>query len=474
MAKAVRSEPRLIGEPDGLQVELCLSNGPPQGLAQGQGRILLAGEPVWHAQGENGEAPIEWTWGDLLEFLGRWWPWLVLEETYPVPVAPLYPGLFLQEAERRWIDMPAEQVEAEEEAAHRFIARHDLAEAFKGIFLPSLIVLRQGRKCHVSAASLRKTLVCSWDRVQRTLEAVGDYLAEALQESDNERARRAVAWWERRETRLEEHELDITTGLSASSRRHLEGGSLPEEMWQLPEIRAVARMTTGVVLEADQRELLARVLQSPRRDTAELDRLSACILSEFREIGPPHEQGYWAAMRLRHALGLSGKDPVDPEAYLEAWGIEVDSVAQEGSPIDAMTAWGERHGPIIVINRTPGARSAHSFGERATLAHEVAHLLLDREGALPAAEVLGGRTPEYPEKRARAFAAEFLLPRETAASFVRDGADLRAVAIELRDAYGVSSELLAWQISNSSLRSTLSQEELTLLEQWKVGQGELH
>jgi hypothetical protein len=34
---------------------------------------------------------------------------------------------------------------------------------------------------------------------------------------------------------------------------------------------------------------------------------------------------------------------------------------------------------------------------RFTLAHELCHLLVDRKGSLPVAEVLGGATPNRPE-----------------------------------------------------------------------------
>ena len=47
------------------------------------------------------------------------------------------------------------------------------------------------------------------------------------------------------------------------------------------------------------------------------------------------------------------------------------------------------------------ARYASSSGRRrATLAHEICHLLVDRGSALPLVEVLGGRTAEHVERRA--------------------------------------------------------------------------
>ena len=98
------------------------------------------------------------------------------------------------------------------------------------------------------------------------------------------------------------------------------------------------------------------------------------------------------------------------------------------------------------------ARHAGNSGRRrATLAHEICHLLVDRAASLPLVEVLGGKTAKHTEQRARAFAAELLLPREIAAQVFSDfeGDEARAVR-SLRSRFGVSSELLAWQARNSS------------------------
>ena len=191
-----------------------------KGLAWGEGQILLEGEPVWFGEGPEGEEiPLVWTWIDLLEFLGRWWPWLILEEDYPLPLQPLYPAFFIQDAERRWFELPEDQVEEEEEVAHRFIARHDLADAFKGLFLPSLILLRQGKTCHISVAAVRRTRVRPWSEIQDALEEVGEYLANAVSSSDHPRAVHARKLWTQRKERLIERELDLATGLSMDVRK---------------------------------------------------------------------------------------------------------------------------------------------------------------------------------------------------------------------------------------------------------------
>jgi len=307
-----------------------------------------------------------------------------------------------------------------------------------------------------------------WSEIQDALEEVGEYLANAVSSSDHPRAVHARKLWTQRKERLIERELDLATGLSMDVRKRFHNID-----WRASEIQAVARMSSGAVVLADQKELLNRIAAVPRRETPELDRLTAIIRSEFIETGQLYEQGYWAAARLRRELGVNEQKVVEPREYLEQWGVLIKSFHREGCPVEAVTAWGNEHGPVIIINHAVSSKAGHEYGERATLAHEIAHLILDREGAIPAGEVLGGRTPEYPEKRARAFAAEFLLPRQTAEAVVRCQPSLQKAAHFLQQTYRISTELLAWQINNSSARMALSDEERTLLEQWKTGRTEL-
>ncbi len=149
----------------------------------------------------------------------------------------------------------------------------------------------------------------------------------------------------------------------------------------------------------------------------------------------------------------------------------IQKIEMANCPMEAVAAWGEMHGPAIILNTWTGSRAAHEHGRRATLAHEIAHLILDQDRALPAGEVLGGRTPEYLEKRARAFAAEFLLPRVAAEEALRNESSMEDAANYLKSFYKVSTELLAWQINNSSARALLSPEDQTRLEQWKSGRA---
>lgn len=390
---------KMIGSSEGLQFKLELDPNDKEGLAWGEGLALLAGEPVWFSEDAEGrESPVQWTWIDLLEYLGRWWPWLVHEEDHPYPFQPLYPGFLLNEAELRWQELPDDQIEEEEVEVQKFIIQHDLSEAFKGIFLPSLMLLRQGNTCHISTVALRQNRVRPWSEVLDTLDELGQFLAEAVFSSNNPRAMYALNLWRTREERRSEHELYLTTKISKEL-----SSSFKDVDWRCQEIRAVARMSSRSVILSDQQEFLRLISAVPYRDTPELDPISEQIQNDFEEIGAPHKQGYWAASRLRDTLGLSWNEYVEPRNYLEQWGVLIQEIQREPCPVEAVTAWGKEHGRVIIINTGAGSRAAHEFGQRATLAHEMAHLILDRDRAFPAGEVLGGRTPEYPEKRARAF-----------------------------------------------------------------------
>src|SRR5690606_457666 len=86
------------------------------GLAWADVSVSLAGRAVWftgHSPEQPG--PLQWPMVDFLHGMARVWPWLLLEEGYPIPVMPEHPGMLWQEAERRWEDnMSAASIEQEE------------------------------------------------------------------------------------------------------------------------------------------------------------------------------------------------------------------------------------------------------------------------------------------------------------------------------------------------------------------------
>jgi Zn-dependent peptidase ImmA (M78 family) len=140
-------------------------------------------------------------------------------------------------------------------------------------------------------------------------------------------------------------------------------------------------------------------------------------------------------------------------------------------PVDAAAIWGPHHGPAILLNQMPLSRASTPNGRRTALAHEVCHLLIDREGALPVAEVLGGQVVKRIEQRANAFAAEWLLPRAAAADCLRASEDIIACGKALEKRYVVSRELVCHQIANSDLGPTLSTQDRFRLQAWQLEGG---
>ena len=119
-------------------------------------------------------------------------------------------------------------------------------------------------------------------------------------------------------------------------------------------------------------------------------------------------------------MGIVEDQKVDVESVLERLGVEVRTVGLHCEGLDAVAAWGS-HGPVVVVN-PDGMHAKSAAGRRATLAHELCHLLLDRERRLPVADVQGRSVrPSHArlERRANAFAAEFLLPPLSAAAVLR-------------------------------------------------------
>ena len=154
----------MFGHADGLQIELHLEPASVEGLAEGRCRIFLDGEPVWVGEGDGPDGCgeyLNWTWVDLLAFLGR----------------------------------------------------HDLASAPKGLFLSSLIIMRQGETAQISAPGLPREVIRPWHEVETALEAIGEQLCSVCAESTQPRARQAVDWWQERQQRTADREWSLTTRL---------------------------------------------------------------------------------------------------------------------------------------------------------------------------------------------------------------------------------------------------------------------
>jgi hypothetical protein len=437
-------------------------------LAWGQGVLWINGEAAWFQQEEGEEPkPLYWTWVDLLNFLGRNWSWLAYEETYPFHLTPLDPTRLRIEAQKRWENLPESEILDEDEQIFRFERRHNLASGMKGVFLPDVLVLREGKLAWICAE--RRAYRLPLEQILGVLEQVGERIAAQILKSREPRARRALDLWQaRQQTDNEQLLLQLRSGLAAAEISELQQGTTDARaFWEYDaanddsELLAAARLSAGTLGLDEQRVLLNKIRSLPLVSTPGLDKLSelARTILEKEEIAAhkPFEQGYQLANWLREHLNCTHR--FEPEFVLRDWNVVMETVAIDYSALDAVACWGTRHGPAIVLNKGHGTTPCTEHGRRSTLAHEIGHLLMDRHSSLPLAEVLGGATPSWVEQRARAFAAELLLPRSHALNRLKTATvpeDIDQVIEVLIEEFGVSRQLATHQIWNSGAARNLS------------------
>lgn len=465
MAETVR-----LGRTGVIELELELSSRKhrDESLVWARGRLLVAGKTVVAAEED---ALLEWTWLDLLEWLAVHWSSLLFEQSYPFNIATLDMHTLMRDLAMRWEDLPEELVEREEEEAIRFLLRHDLCSAFKGVFFPAVYVLRLGRTMQVCFAETGCTEVLNFLQAKAALADIADGLALLAKDYAHKdgRAERALEQWDIAKEPKEINIISLSTGLDTDSLRAMGAdnaafwGMTASNIFDDTELMAAARMTSGFLSLDQQAAVLGLVRSLPFSQTAELDELAEELRGEFVAEGQLYDQGYWVAAWLRRRLGVSDGERVQPRELLESWQVFVQHFDLADSALDALACWGPSHGPAILLNQNASNTAAHEFGENTTLAHEICHLLLDRQATLPVAEVLNGNSPEFLEKRARAFAAELLLPRQVASEAVQQAESLAVAVGQLSTTYSVSLKLVSFQIKNSSIYASLTQQERSYL-----------
>ncbi len=419
--------------------------------AWGKGLLFLGDDPLWYHDQDGHPAPIAWTWLELLEFLASRWGALLLEQSYPYDLVPRDPTALRAAASRRWEAYSRERRLREDLELHRFEGRHDLARALRGITLPSLLIVREGHQVWLCTSESAER--ADLDETIEDLRRIGDTIADHACTSSDPRAVAAVAAWKAREAIEPSRKLALLTGLAGDD---LSAAASQLASWELDgtieltrgdsELTAAARFLGAAASPADRATVLAAARAVPRRNTAALDVLTAEALNLLSAMqgDDPYEQGYALAEQVRTSRQLQGR--ADPEDLLRELQVELVSI-ELSSNVDAIGLWGPHHGPAILLN-TLATRAGTPHGRRATLAHELGHLLADRHHALPLAEVLGGRTPYLPERRANAFSAEFLLPRRLAAQAYFKHGSLSPALDDLCETYTVGRILAAGQLNN--------------------------
>jgi len=427
-------------------------------------KIVIDDDVIWdHVQGEEAAAidGVRFDHHAFLEFFSDNWSALWLEG-FPANVSmddAVWTG-------KRLFDWDAfAKMVPTTEAWVAFQSRHCVSniivEAIERSTQPEWWLIGSNSKLHIAVPDLDLYRAVPLGQAMGAIERCCNHIAEWISSEATERSVQLLQDWcgrRQRTNRLEN--VRLYTGLSDNKlvreiANDVDGDSVSDVLHHRSPILAVARMRPTRVETADLRILFSMMTDCRKQETPVLDELTKQALEAFMtpsfERLKPHVQAQRVAAWLRKTLGYAEDEIIDPTRFLESYGVQLARVNLQTSTIDAVAFWGERNGPGVLINRR-GRFARTTNGARATLAHEICHLLLDRKTHLPLADVIGGAVAEPLEKRARAFAAELLLPQRVAyqafEAMDQDGDSIETIIRSLAREYSVSLWIAGHQLRN--------------------------
>lgn len=232
--------------------------------------------------------------------------------------------------------------------------------------------------------------------------------------------------------------------------------------------RSVARFRQAAGSVPESRMLEARTLAL----AAELGRIGGALhrllakplpLAEIRRTSPiseredPWKQGYRLGAAARKSLAIPVGPIVDLQATLESLGLHIATLPFSHEDIDAASLMEDGAMPVILLNRD-SPRVASTLPRRATMAHELCHLLHDAGEHDLETRLSGQESPfdDVVERRARAFAPAFLAPPDEVRHWFRVGPgkhrrDARDKVLSLARRWGFSWKGAVFHAKNCGL-----------------------
>lgn len=406
-----------------------------------------------------------WTTGaiqphDLGHFLLKMasaWNRLCVEETYPLEARPENPSELFGLLKNAFASADTPLVERQFDQYRRI---HDVSAWLpENMARPSLWIMREGRLMIMEFSptarrfSLAETL---WSleqlgemiAMQLRLHGVRGDAAKLWQERYNKEVVDLKALFTAQIGRAEEHvgaliEANVVT-LPTSRSEMLKG---------LNEVSAAARMVPTSTPTHSLATIAKEIRSTKRSESSLLQDTSQRAVKLVSDQESIRRQAILLAEWLRQELGLGQNVRVSPLELLGRWNVAIREIHMPPT-IEAVSFWGEQHGPAILLNGSSrlsqnAAPSRFDSGTtRFTLSHEICHLLVDRAGSLPVAEVLdkNRRAPKAAERRADIFACHFLLPLDATATMYQQAASLHQCIGRLSRQFGVTPSLARYQL----------------------------
>lgn len=204
---------------------------------------------------------------------------------------------------------------------------------------------------------------------------------------------------------------------------------------------AVSPSTTLTDVLALTRRIVDNYVPDATRWLIRLDLpLAAAQVSQLR----PGEQGSRLGERAAEILAGDSDSWIDPTRILDELDVQVSDIELSDQDVRAVSVFGPTQRPHVFCNR----RTIWGTSEpvrRFTLAHELCHLILDREYGDELAIATGPWAPLAIEQRANAFAAALLMPTW----LLRDA--FNAVGLAASDPRAIRSVSARLKVSASSL-----------------------
>jgi Zn-dependent peptidase ImmA (M78 family) len=230
---------------------------------------------------------------------------------------------------------------------------------------------------------------------------------------------------------------------------------------------AFARLLYGAVspstTQADVLTLTRRIIDNYVPDASRwltiLDLpIAAADVGQLR----PGEQGSRLGERVAEILAADSGSWIDVVGVLETLDVQVSQIDLSDQDIRAVSVFGPTQRPHIFCNRRT-IWGATEPVRRFTLAHELCHLIFDREYGDELAIATGPWAPLAIEQRANAFSAAFLMPTW----LLRDAFD--AIGLPAPDPKAIRSLSARLKVSASSLVDRLyNLGELTVDERLQL------
>ena len=185
----------------------------------------------------------------------------------------------------------------------------------------------------------------------------------------------------------------------------------------------------------------------------------------LRESGDPSwYQGYELAESVHERIGTTFTNDVfvDIGDVLRQLGVKVVDRELSDEAIRGVALHGAHHRPGILVN-SRNSTNAHPFGRRFTLAHELCHLLFDREIGAHLAIASGPWAPRDIERRANAYAAMFLMPNQLvrrAVSALSGSLETKDAVLDVANRLQTSFESTLWHLKNLGYIDDVTRERI--------------